>query len=150
MAICDLPSNLPDSICWKQVMKDALYARGEKLNSTFWSRNVRNFVKPFVKTITHSSCSPCVFLSTIPKVKSHSFWFLLLEHKFHERRYLVFFTALSPATQTATLNVFSHRRWFVYLIKLFSLQNSVEFPFTVVTNWVHAGNYRSAAQVVYA
>lgn len=112
-------------------MKVAPYARGEKLNSTFWSRNVRNIVKPFVKTITYFNCSSCVFPSTIHKVKPHCFWFLLLEHKFHERRYLVFFTALLPATQTAGLKVFSHMWWFVYLIKLFSLQNSVEFPFAV-------------------
>ena len=147
MAICDLPSNLPDSICWKQVTTDAPYARGEKLNSIFWSRNVRNFVKPFVKTITYSNCSSCVFPSTIHKVKSRSFWFLLLEHKFHERWYLIVFTALSLASQTAGLKVFSHMRWFVYFNKtIFSAELS--WVPIYCCYWVHAGNYSSVAQVV--
>ena len=113
MAICDLAaaymyslsllldSHLPNSVCWKQVTKDGPYARGEKLNSTFWRRNVKDFVKHFVKTITYSNCSPSIFPSSAHKVKSHSSWFLLLEYKSHERRDLVPFTAVSPAAETA-------------------------------------------------
>lgn len=113
MAICDLASadmytlsllldsHLPNSVCWKQVTKDGPHARGEKLNSTFWRRNVKDFVKHFVKTIPYSTCSPSIFPSRARKVKSHSSWILLLESKSHERRDLVLFTAVSPATETA-------------------------------------------------